>query len=210
MKITEPMTMATDVAMGALALVLAVRLLRAGAAAGQVPVLLWSGAFAATALASFLGGSYHGFIQMLPAGTAHALWKATVVSMGVASACLLAAVANAGTTGALQRGLIAVAVVKLVVYVWWMMSHDDFIYVIYDYAAALAALVLVAWLSRTGGMAAAAAWLTAGVAVSAVAAAIQALRLAPHPHFNHNDLFHVVQMGALYLLYRGGLLLRSG
>lgn len=26
-----------------------------------------------------------------------------------------------------------------------------------------------------------------------------------HRHFNHNDIFHVVQMLSLYLLYRGGL-----
>lgn len=210
MRITEPVTMATDFAMGALAAVLAVRLLRAGVAAGQVPVLLWSGAFTATALASFLGGGHHGFIQMMPAGAAHALWKATLLSMGLASACLLAAVASAGTTGALQRGVIAVAVLKLALYAWWVMSHDDFIYAIYDYGSALAGLVLVAWLSRTGGMTAAGPWLLAGVAVTVVASGIQAWRLAPHPHFNHNDLFHVVQMGALYLLYRGGLLLKDG
>jgi hypothetical protein len=42
-----------------------------------------------------------------------------------------------------------------------------------------------------------------------VAALIQVLRIAPHPQFNHNDLFHVVQTGALYLLYRGGLLMRD-
>jgi len=41
------------------------------------------------------------------------------------------------------------------------------------------------------------------------AALVQAFRLAPHPQFNHNDLFHVVQMGALYLLYRGGMLFRG-
>jgi hypothetical protein len=45
--------------------------------------------------------------------------------------------------------------------------------------------------------------------VAAVAGAIQWARLAPHVHFNHNDLFHVVQMASLYLLYRGGLLLRD-
>jgi hypothetical protein len=47
------------------------------------------------------------------------------------------------------------------------------------------------------------------VGVAVVAGIIQWARLAPHARFNHNDLFHVVQMASLYLLYRGGLLLRD-
>jgi len=90
----------------------------------------------------------------------------------------------------------------------WMSTHDDFIFVIADYGSALVLILVLAWTSSAAGLGAAARWITAGVAVSVVAAAIQALKLAPHPQFNHNDLFHVVQMGALYLLYRGGLLLR--
>ncbi len=52
-------------------------------------------------------------------------------------------------------------------------------------------------------------WTAAGVAVSFAAAAVQQSGLALHRHFNHNDLYHVIQMGGLYLLYRGGLLLRD-
>jgi hypothetical protein len=40
-----------------------------------------------------------------------------------------------------------------------------------------------------------------------VAGIVQARRLALHRLFNHNDLYHVIQMVALYTFYRGGLLL---
>lgn len=209
MRVTEPMTMITDYAMGALALVLAVRLLRAGAAGGQVSVLLWGGVFVCTGLASFAGGTYHGFIQALQPSTAALLWKTTLYATGVGSACLLGAAALAGTSGTAQRVLLVVVVAKLAAYLWWMSSHDDFLFVIYDYGSALAATMVVAWLSKTGGMTASLPWLNAGAAVAVVAALIQAMKLAPHPQFNHNDLFHVVQMGALYLLYRGGLHFRG-
>ena len=59
-------------------------------------------------------------------------------------------------------------------------------------------MLLAAWFLRPTGLTPAAWWLTAGVGVSVVAGAIQAFRLAPHSRFNHNDLFHVVQMVALY------------
>ena len=56
---------------------------------------------------------------------------------------------------------------------------------------------------RAPGMA----WLIVGVLVSLVAGIVQARRLALHRHFNHNDLYHVIQMAALYAFYRGGALL---
>lgn len=208
MRITEPMTLVTDYVMGAFAAVWAVRLLRDAAASGSLPTRLWGMAFVATAVASFAGGSYHGFIQMMSPAAARVLWKVTLVATGVGSAALLSAVAMAATTGTLQRVLLGVAIVKLIVYAWWMASHDDFLFVIVDYGSALAAVVFFAWWSSSSGIAPAAGWIFAGAAVAVVAALIQALELAPHRHFNHNDLFHVVQMVALYLLYRAGLLLR--
>jgi hypothetical protein len=208
-RVTEPMTMITDYAMGALAVWLAARLFRAGVAGAPLSVTLWGGLFLATAVASFVGGSYHGFIQFLQPATGNTLWKITLYATGFGSACLLGAAALAGTAGTLQRVLLVLVLVKLAVYCWWMAAHDDFLFVIYDYGSALLLTMVVAWVSKTGGMTAALPWLNAGAAVAVVAALIQALRIAPHPRFNHNDLFHVVQMVALYLLYRGGLLFRS-
>ena len=43
--------------------------------------------------------------------------------------------------------------------------------------------------------------------VSFVAAAVQVSGVAIHQQFNHNDLYHVIQMGGMYLFYRGALLL---
>jgi hypothetical protein len=102
-----------------------------------------------------------------------------------------------------------VVCVKLAVYVWSISTSDRFTLVIADYGAALIAVLLAAWIVAPSGLTPAAWWITAAVAVALVAAVIQYAHLAPHEHFNHNDLFHVVQMVAIYLLYRGGLLLRD-
>jgi len=50
-------------------------------------------------------------------------------------------------------------------------------------------------------------WLKRAVAVSLPALAVLVLKLSPHPHFNHNDVYHVIQMGGLYCLYRAAILL---
>ena len=46
-------------------------------------------------------------------------------------------------------------------------------------------------------------WHAAGLAVSIVGLVIQQGHLSPHPNFNHNDLFHCVQIVALFCFFRG-------
>jgi hypothetical protein len=47
------------------------------------------------------------------------------------------------------------------------------------------------------------------VLVSFLAAGVQFNEIALHQHFNHNDLYHVIQMGGMYLFYRGALVLKD-
>ena len=50
-------------------------------------------------------------------------------------------------------------------------------------------------------------WLKRAVIVSMIGLVVLILKLSPHPRFNHNDLYHVIQMGGLYCLYRGAIFL---
>ena len=45
--------------------------------------------------------------------------------------------------------------------------------------------------------------IVAGVVLSIAAGLVQASGLDPHPHFNHNDLYHVLQGVAIVAYYRG-------
>lgn len=209
MTISEPMTLLTDYLLAALVLAFAARLAATGRRQGQKAVLLWGAAFAASGLAALAGGTVHGFVLYLGEPAAAALWKVTVYLVGLAGLLLLSACAVAILTGAARRGLILLAALKFAGYVLWMASHDDFRYVIYDYAPALLAVLLLQIYAALRRRDPAAPWVVGGILVSFLGAGIQAAGLAPHPHFNHNDLYHVMQMGAFYLLYRGGLLLRD-
>jgi hypothetical protein len=208
-RVAEPMTMITDYVMGALAFILAMRLLADSAAGRQLSGQLWAAALVMTAAAAFAGGTYHGFIQWMPGSAGRAMWKATLLATGIGSACLLAAAVVAAVAGPLRTALTGVVLVKLAFYVWSVATKDSFNLVIADYGTALVGVVLAAWVLTPSGLTPAAWWITAGVAVAVVAGGIQWAHLAPHVRFNHNDLFHVVQMASIYLLYRGGLLLRD-
>jgi len=43
-----------------------------------------------------------------------------------------------------------------------------------------------------------------GLLVNLSAAGVQVSGLTLHKHFNHNDLFHVIQVLGMILIYRGG------
>ena len=188
----EPMTVVTDYALGAVAAWLSLLLFR------NAPISrrLWAVAFAALAAAAFLGGTWHGFLQ------SKLFWKATTLSAGVASFGMVAGSSWAVFSGQLRAFVLTAALAKLAVYSAWMLSHDAFLYVVIDTGIAflvVAALHLWKWNGA----------ILAGVAVSIVGALVQASRFTLHEHFNHNDLYHVIQIAALVLLYRGAKRLQS-
>jgi hypothetical protein len=170
----DPIALVSDSALGVTALIFAIRLWRVHR--------MWALAFVFTALASFIGGIYHGYGDRTPE-----LWKATVMSVGLASFFLLA-----GT----HRRLAVVAAVKLVVYLTWMTTHDDFLYVVADYGITLI---------LGGSFHPAKKWVLGGIAVSILGALVQQARVTVDPYwFDYNDIYHVIQMVALWMLYRAG------
>lgn len=192
MNLHEPTTLATDYLLFLASLVFAIRLWRV--------FRPWSLAFFFTALGSLFGGTYHGFLHMLTPFAAEAIWKATVFAIGLASFFLLLGTARALTT---------FAVVKLIVYTSWMITHDDFLWVMLDYGATMliiGAVQIAAWIRER---APSAPWVIGSIAVAIAGALVQASGLTLHRHFNHNDLYHVIQLVALWLLYRGGLRMSS-
>ena len=207
MTITEPMTLLTDYLLGGLALWLGLRLRQAGGARGR-QTTLWAAAFFGLAAASFAGGTYHGFTEHLGAAGQAITWKLTLLSIGVVSLALACGATVAAFDGFARRFILALAAVKFVVYTIWISAHDEFVYAIADYAPSL--LYVLALQARAWGQGhASGPWIVFGILVSFFAAGIQQSGLQLHEHFNHNDLYHVVQMVSVYLLYRGGKLLSA-
>jgi len=195
--ISEPMTLATDYLLALLTAVLAVLILRA--TDRQQARRLWGIAFLALALGAALGGTYHGF-------RLEALWKPTLYAVGLASFGMICGSAYAATRGPLRYALLAFAPLKLLAFVIWI-SHDDrYIRVVADTGVSFAIVALLhafTW-SRAGSPR-----IVGGVALSVVAAAAQASGFELHRHFNHNDLYHVLQALAMLAYYAGVRRLRD-
>jgi hypothetical protein len=107
------------------------------------------------------------------------------------------------------RALLLAATLRFALYVVLLALYREFRFVVYDLVLTLIALAAYACYAHLSGREVEARWLFGAVLLSAAAAGVQRGQLALHRHFNHNDLFHVGQMASLYLLYRGGRLLRD-
>jgi hypothetical protein len=203
--IAEPSTLLTDYTLAGVTGWLAWSLFRARE--GQRVRAFWALAFAALALAAALGGTWHGFAPHFAPLAVLLVWKATVLSVGIASFGMLAASAFATFSGLGRKSLLAFAAVKLALYSAWMMGHDKYLYVIADTGSTL---LLVAALNLWAvARDPASRWILAGVGVSVLAAGVQASGFALHRHFNHNDLYHVIQVVAMVLFYVGARRLRD-
>jgi hypothetical protein len=185
MNIHEPMTLATDYLLTIAAWIFGVRLWRINRN--------WALAFLFTAAGSFFGGTYHGFFPVMNPWAAIVLWKATVFAIGLASFFLV--IGN-------KRKLLPIALVLLIAYMSWMITHSGFLWVIIDYGIALL-IVGTLQLMRRGPSTP---WVLGSIALSVLGALVQMTRLSLAEDFNYNDLYHVIQLVALWLLYRGGRL----
>ena len=207
MTITEPVTLLTDYVLAGVTAWLGWRLWAARET--HAARRLWSVAFGALALAALAGGTHHGFTLLLSGTALVALWKVAVLSVGIASFCMLYGSATATTAGGIRGLLLVLAGAKLVLYSLWMLAHDDFVFVIADTGSAMAGIAALHLWSLLRSRDNASQWILGAVGISVLAAAAQAGGYAPHPHFNHNDLYHVIQIVAMILYYKGARLLRE-
>jgi len=203
-----PTTLITHYALAALTGYFAWRLAAAARGVADIAPRLWAAAFAAVSLCAAAGGTYTAFAAQLDAIVAQALSRGTLCLAGAASFLFLCAVVHAFTAGRLRSALLMLATAKFAFLAMWIAGHDDLRYVVYD---TLVTVIPVLALSAWGGWSkrAAAPWVLAGILALLVAALVQQGRITLHPQFDHSNLFRLIQMVAMYLLFRAGLEMRD-
>src|SRR5687768_17615791 len=205
--VTEPMTVATNAVLALLAFVFAVRLAYQSAAEGSAAGGCLAAALLATGFAALLGAIAHGTDPASDAELRARFWRGALYTTGFIGATSVASVAFFAARGSTRTAILAFAGIKLVVFIVRVTRQPEFRVAAGDYGGALAIVLVAASYMAVRRQAPGMAWLIVGVLVSLVAGIVQARRLALHRHFNHNDLYHVIQMAALYAFYRGGTLL---
>jgi len=203
MTLSEPATCITDVLLAAVSGAFATRLLARRASARPTSVTCWGGAFAIVALGALAGGLWHGTAPALSPAASDMLWRVSLQAIGLGSFLMVAGSARALLARNARRLVITAAALKWIAYATFMARHDDFRFVVFDYVPSLLFLAGVHGAAALRHRSSGSIPLAAGALASLVAAGIQGARLAPAPWFNHNDLFHVLQIGANALLFMG-------
>lgn len=209
--ISEPMTVVTDYAITVLCAWFAARLIFPKHHRQHFSRQAWAAGFLFTGLGTLLGGTAHGFAPYLSSNAMDMIWKFAFYLAGLSMASFVAGtVISSVSTRSRQRVFHALNVLGLLTFATWVTIGDDnFLLVIIITVASLAAVAFFqAWAFVTQ-KSKSAKWMIAGVLIYFLSAAVQQSGIDLHLHFNHNDLFHVVLIVALYLFFRGAALLQD-
>ena len=205
--LSEPTTVMTNVLLSIVAFIFAGRLGLQASVEGSVAGASLACAFIATAIAAAFGAAAHGIDPITDADLRARLWKGALYAAGLIGVGTVASVSFFAARGTVRSALLAFAVIKLLIFLVIVTRTPAFRIAAIDYGAALAVLLAGACYGLMRWHAPGATWIIAGVVVSLIAGLVQAFRVSPHRWFNHNDLYHVIEIGALYLFFRGGSLL---
>ena len=165
---------------------------------------VWQAALVSMVTASALGAIAHGL--RLPAVTRELLWQPLYLALGVTMALfVVGAVRDWRGDVAARRVLRPMLAVAVLFYLITRLTHGSFLaFVIYEAAALVFSLAV--YLGLAGRSRAGAALMAAALAVSLAAGAVQAADLGVVRlvwDFDHNGLFHLVQLVGLCLLVTG-------
>lgn len=166
--------------------------------------LYWGVGFWLIGLGALLGGVGHAFATYLGDDVYFWIWKATIYSIALSVTFALAGTINSMPFRAIPRKVFhGLNIGVFAMYATWMLSHSAFKYVIWHYIPvmlAIASLHTTAWTrdrDDTGR------WIIVGVVVTLAGAALQRSGFTIHRWFNHNDLYHIVQIAGLWLFHKG-------
>jgi len=210
MTLTEPAVALTDFALGIECAVFVVLLTR-GDASDRTLRFWFVLFFASAGCASLLGGAVHGFFPDTASDYRRILWQATLLSIlitGFAAWNIGGVLLLSARKANIVRRL---AVLQLLIFSFVVMvvSAEFFIAVIAYLPATLFLLIgLIAGYRRW--RLASLRWGIAGLGLTFLAAAVQRLNVAIHPHyFDHNALYHVIQGAGLWMIFLGAKCISS-
>lgn len=167
---------------------------------------LWAWIFGLLGLAALLGAVAHG-VENLPQTMHNIVWGLLYLVLGWVVALFAVGVTlDLWGPAAAQKLLLPMLVVGLLFFgVAALLSGKFIIFIVYQAAAMGFALTGYLWLTVTGQMAGAG-WMVSGIVVTVVATTLQAggkVKLKLIWQFDHNGVFHVLQMAGVVLLVIG-------
>ena len=159
--------------------------------------------FVSLAIASFLGGTVHGFFLDTETIGYRILWPASLMAIGVATLAAWIIGARIQFSSALARRVSIAAALAFAAYCIVVLSvTQTFRVAVVNYAPASVFLLVVFLLTYLRARENAFLVGMAGIVLTFIAGAIQQFEIALHPaYFNHNAFYHLVEAMALLMIF---------
>lgn len=197
MTLHEPATFFTDLLLAALGVGFALRLAMKQPPSGARR--WWIASMSMMAASAFVGGFYHGFSPEFPAIEPW-WWRVVLwIICGLGFTMATSLLHELKPRGNIRAWQVLLAV-KFAISVTAVFFKPEFLVAMADYGSAMLAWVIAALMVRRS-------WrgpMLAGVGLSLLAGIVQQAQWSVSTHFNHNDLFHLIQALALVAFYQGG------
>lgn len=172
----------------------------------------WAVAFLCMGVGALLGALSHGFPYLANNfSILKQAWPLTVLSIGLASFYLFLTIIMEYFIR-YRNILFLLAYLKVTAFMLLLFGYPkpyfgkfetvSFLLVIVDYVPVLLLLGITNGVDYFKTKSSPAKLMAIGVLLSFIAAGFQVLKIGIHKHFNHNDIYHVIQMGAIYLFYK--------
>jgi hypothetical protein len=200
--VTEQTTAVTDLILGVVSLALLVQLYRMQVNDG-LKRRFWSWMYGFLAMASFLGSAAHGFVW--PDFIVKAIWHVLYLLLGFTVAFFaVGAIHELWGASTSKKMTPFILVSAFFFYLVTAFVPGSFLVFIGYEAVALAGALFIYLYLGFRDRAKACFLMVAGIAVSLMAAVIQAagsMRITVIWKFNHNGIFHLVQIAGIIIIY---------
>ncbi len=202
---TEQTTAITDILLAIVAFYVAYSVFISGKNIDVIKTRIWVGAFGLLCLAAVLGAFAHGF--KMSTSTNFLIWQPLNFFLGMAIAFFAAGVIYDWKGFTLPKTLfITLIVTGILFYAFTLLVPGSFfVFILYEAAAMIFALVLYfyLWFSKRfpGSL-----LMAIGILITIIAAIVQAinsLSITIIWEFDHNGLFHLIQIAGLMFLFVG-------
>ena len=196
----EPAVTLTDYGLTIECCILAALVMKAPASSARA---WWTAFFAFIGLASLLGGTVHGFLPDDSTFANQALWDANLIAIGCTAVATWTIGAMLTGSAALTQWVPRVAFVLLAIYATIVVFvANTFLMAIAMYLPATVLLLVGMTVAHVRDPGRGWAVGIVGLILTYAAAAVQQLKVDPHPvYFDHNALYHAIQAVALFLIF---------
>lgn len=207
--IYEPVTTFTDLLILALGLYYTRELYGMYAAKLNDVHLYFMMVFFFMGLAGLFGALSHGISPHFAEGVHSFFWKMTLYSIGLIMFAMLLGGLYHVFPFQTMKWLKWLPFIGLIAFFVLVTKHDDFSIAIRFYKPAITLVFIMMLYSLLRYKSDGTGWIIISILVTFAGAFVQQSGFSLHKHFNHNDIYHVIQMGSMVLLYRGVWVLKD-